>query len=317
MFDRLGFTVVHLDLNLLVALDALLEEGSVGGAAARLHLSAPAMSRTLGRIRTVTGDRILVRTGHTMTPTPFALGVRERVHALVVEAQTVLAPERELDLATLDRTFTVQAHDAVTTAIGPPLLGIVRARAPRVALRLLPEQAVDTLELKHGHLDLEIGSATHGLPEIRTQTLLEDRLVVAMRAGHGLAERTLTARQFAAADHVIVSRRGRLTDPVDDQLDAHGLRRRVLATAPTSTAALHFAAASDLLVVVSERLCRQTVEALGLRTVPVPLDLPPVPLVVAWHERYEHDRAHAWLRSIVAEAVERVAGDASDGGDTA
>ncbi|WP_028721416.1 LysR substrate-binding domain-containing protein [Patulibacter americanus] len=299
---------MHLDLNLLVALDALLEEGSVGGAAARLHLSSPAMSRTLGRIRTVTGDQILVRTGRTMTPTPFALGVRERVHALVVEAQTVLAPERDLDLSTLTRTFTVQAHDAVTTAIGPLLLEAVRTQAPGVALRLLPERAVDTLELKHGHLDLEIGSATNVLPEIRTQTLLEDRLVVALRAGHDLAARELTPERFAAADHVIVSRRGRLTDPIDDLLEAQGLRRRVLATAPTSTAALHFAAAGDPVVVVSERLCRPTIAALGLRTAPVPLDVPPVPLVVAWHERYEGDRAHAWLRSVVAGAVERVAG---------
>lgn len=299
--------MVHLDLNLLVALDALLEEGSVGGAAARLHLSAPAMSRTLGRIRTVTGDQILVRTGRTMTPTPFALGVRERVHALVVEAQTVLAPERALDLDTLARTFTVQAHDAITTAIGPALLEAVRTQAPHVALRLLPEQAVDTLELKHGHLDLEIGSAVPGLPEIRTLTLLEDRLVVAMRAGHELADGALTPERFAAADHVIVSRRGRLSDPVDDLLAARDLHRRVLATAPTSTTALHVVAASDLVVVVPERLCRPTVDALGLRTAPVPLDLPPVPLVVAWHERNENDRAHAWLRSLVADAVGQIA----------
>jgi DNA-binding transcriptional LysR family regulator len=203
----------------------------------------------------------------------------------------------------------------VADARAPRLPVGPRDPAPGVTLRLLPEQAVDTLELKHGHLDLEIGSGGPGLPEIRTRTLLEDRLVVALRAGHALADHRLTARRFAAADHVIVSRRGRLTDPIDELLDARGLRRRVLATAPTSTAALHFAASSDLLIVVSERLCRPTIEALGLRTVPVPLELPPVPLVVAWHERYEDDRAHRWLRSIVAEAVERVAGDAPGSDD--
>lgn len=304
--------MVHLDLNLLVALDALLEEGSVGGAARRLHLSAPAMSRTLGRIRTVTGDAILVRTGRTMAPTPFAAGVRERVHALVAEAQTVLAPERELDLATLSRTFALQAHDGVTTAIGPWLLEAVRTQAPHVALRLLPEQAVDTLELKHGHLDLEIGSGLPTLPEIRSETLLRDRLVVAMRAGHPLDGPPLTRARFAAADHVIVSRRGRLEDPIDAALEAAGLRRRVVASAPTSTAALHFAAAGDLLVVVSDRLCRPAIAALGLRTVPVPLDLEPLPLVVAWHERYEDDRAHAWLRSLVVDAVARVSADGDD-----
>jgi len=99
IFDRNIITPVHLDLNLLTALDALLEEGSVSGAAARLYLSEPAMSRTLGRIRRATGDQILVRTGRTMTPTPHALALRAEVHALVQHAYAVLSPARNLDLA--------------------------------------------------------------------------------------------------------------------------------------------------------------------------------------------------------------------------
>src|SRR5688500_18733448 len=99
---------MQLDLNLLTALHALLEEGSVTGAADRLRLSAPAVSRNLGRIRRLTGDDILVRTGRTMTPTPYALAVREQVAELVRQANAVLAPSRELDLAALERTFTLQ-----------------------------------------------------------------------------------------------------------------------------------------------------------------------------------------------------------------
>src|SRR5919199_290295 len=108
---------MQLDLNLLTALDALLEEGSVTGAAERLRLSAPAVSRTLGRIRRLTGDDILVRTGRTMTPTPYALAVREQVGDLVRQANAVLAPRRELDLATLTRTFTLRCHDAIATML--------------------------------------------------------------------------------------------------------------------------------------------------------------------------------------------------------
>src|SRR3954465_11323365 len=107
------FTAVQVDLNLLTALDALLEEGSVAGAAARLRLSAPAMSRTLGRIRRATGDQILVRTGRTMTPTPYAIAIREQVHELLQQVQGVLAPSRELDLTTLERTFTLRWHDSL------------------------------------------------------------------------------------------------------------------------------------------------------------------------------------------------------------
>ncbi|WP_442815044.1 MULTISPECIES: LysR family transcriptional regulator [unclassified Streptomyces] len=101
----LRFTLTQLDLNLLAVLDTLLEEGSVMGAAERLHLSSPAVSRTLGRLRAVTGDDILVRTGHSMVPTPYAASVREDVHRLVGEAREVLSPVRELDPAELDRTW--------------------------------------------------------------------------------------------------------------------------------------------------------------------------------------------------------------------
>ncbi len=103
------------------------------GAADRLHLSSPALSRSLGRIRKLTGDEILVRTGHTMTPTPYALSIREQVSDLVRQAHTVLAPNRVLALDDLERTFTLRAHDALTMTLAPPLLAAIAALARRCA----------------------------------------------------------------------------------------------------------------------------------------------------------------------------------------
>ncbi|MUN38621.1 LysR family transcriptional regulator [Actinomadura litoris] len=294
---------MHLDLNLLTALDALLEENSVAAAAERLNLSAPAMSRTLGRIRRVTGDQILVRTGRTMIPTPHALAIRAEVHDLVQRARGVLEPERELDLANLSRVFTVRGHDAVMTAIAPDLLGTVRERAPGVAVRLLGEAAGDTSDLRHGRVDLEIGAAEPDPPEITHVTVGHDRLVAVLGPGHPAGEGELTPARFAGADHVLVSRRGRLRDPVDRVLEERGLRRRVVASVPTSTAALYLVARSELVVAVPERMCRPTLRVLGLRTRPLPFDLPPVPIVLAWHQRYDNDRAHAWLRASIREAL--------------
>jgi DNA-binding transcriptional LysR family regulator len=296
---------MQLDLNLLTAFDALLEEGSVGGAADRLHLSAPAMSRTLARIRVVTGDQILVRTGRTMTPTPYALQMRERVHALVTEAQSVLTPERELVLDTLVRTFTLQAHDAIASALGPSLLATVRALAPGVRLRLLSEGAVDTLDLRHGTVDLELGSSPSTVPEIREQPVGEDELVLAMRADHPLAGVRVTERRYLAADHVTTSRRGRLRDRVDDLLAERGLQRRVVASAATTTTTLHLVARSDLITLVPRGMCRRWLTALGLHTAPPPFALPPSPIIATWHERYDNDRAHRWLREQVAATVAR------------
>jgi DNA-binding transcriptional LysR family regulator len=299
---------VQLDLNLLTALDALLEEGSVAGAADRLHLSPPAMSRTLSRIRRATGDQIMVRTGRTMTPTPHAIAMRGEVHDLVQRAQAVLEPERELDLATLDRTFTLRGHDAVTSAIGPALLVAVHQHAPHVAMRLLAEASVDTNELRHGQVDLEVSSTKPELPEISFEHIGNDTLVAAMRPGHPLADADLTVNRFTSADQLTVSRRGRLSDPIDGKLADLGVSRRVVASAPTSTAAMLFAAQSDLLVAIPERMCSRTLGTLGLITKPLPFATPPVSLYLAWHQRYDNDKAHAWLRRQVRGAFADVFG---------
>jgi DNA-binding transcriptional LysR family regulator len=150
--------VVHVDLNLLIALDALLEENSVAAAADRLHLSAPAMSRTLSRIRRATGDDILVRSGRTMTPTPRALELREETRELVRRATAVLTPPRTLDLDALDRVFTIRSHDALAAALAPPLAAALAA-APGVQVRLLAEPSADVADLARGHTDVEIGAA--------------------------------------------------------------------------------------------------------------------------------------------------------------
>lgn len=287
---------MHIDLNLLTALDALLEEGSVGGAARRLHLSQPAMSRTLGRIREATGDPILVRMGRTMMPTPRALALRQEVQLLVRQARVVLSPERELDLSRLERTFTVRCHDALMNVLGPRLLQAIRKYAPGASLRFMAEADGDNDDLRHGRVDLDISSARPAFTGINYEDLGRDRLVVAFRKSHPCARGRLTAQRYAAALHIIVSRRGRLRDPVDDALETMGLRRRVVATAPTIFAALHCASEDDLVVAVASGSCTSTASALGLRTVRLPLDLPGIPVVQAWHQRFDGDKAHAWLR---------------------
>ncbi|MFD7713607.1 LysR family transcriptional regulator [Streptomyces sp. NPDC059785] len=301
---------MQLDLNLLTALDALLEEGSVAGAAARLHVTAPAMSRTLGRIRHATGDEILVRTGRTMVPTPHALEIRAQVHDLVHQARQLLSRERHLDLAGLSRTFTVRWHDALVSACGPALLAEVHRQAPGVRLRLVAESGSDTPELRRGEVDLESSSAAPSVPDVRHEVIGEDRLVVAVRPGHPLAEGPLTAERYAAAEHVTVSRRGRLRDPVDDALAALGLDRRVIAAAPSTATALRLVHDTDLVVTVPEAITACALHTHTLRTRPLPFAMPPIPLHLLWHQRHDNDRAHAWLRARAGAALRAVFGGA-------
>jgi len=301
--------VVHVDLNLLIALDALLEENSVAAAADRLHLSPPAMSRTLARIRRATGDDILVRTGRTMTPTPRALELREETRELVRRATAVLTPPRTLDLGTLDRAFTIRGHDALAGALAPPLTAAIARTAPRVQLRFLAEPSADVADLARGHTDLEVGAAGPSRPEIAADVIGTDQMVAVFRGGHPLGDGELTPERFAAADHVTVSRRGRLRGVIDDALAERGLHRRVLAALPTTAAALDLAAGTDLVTVVAGRVCRPAWTRLGLRACPLPFGVPAVPVILSWHHRNDSDPAHGWLRDQVRAALRAILRD--------
>jgi DNA-binding transcriptional LysR family regulator len=306
---------MQLDMNLLVALDVLLEEGSVGGAASRMHVSSPAMSRTLDRIRHMTGDAILVRAGRHMMPTLYAVGIRDEVHQVVMRAQAVLVQQQRFDVANLERIFTIQCHDALAGVLGPILLKTMRQVAPAVSLRVLAEVAADSHDLRYGAVDLHIGAAISPKPDVMHEVIGEDYLEVAMRTNHPLAGRKLTPRNYAAADHVNVSRRGRLQDPIDGILADLGLIRRVVASAPTVAAALGMASATDALIVIPRNACATFIKALNMTSTALPFNVPRLPIVATWHRRHDGDRAHVWLRTQVGQAVKRMLKGASMSSD--
>ncbi|MER8031950.1 LysR family transcriptional regulator [Streptomyces bauhiniae] len=291
------------DLNLLLALDVLLEEQSVRGAARRLHLSEPAMSRTLGRIRKALGDPVLVRAGRQMVPTPHALAVRAEVSAVVERARALFAPGRDTDPRTMTRTFTILGHDATAATLGAPLLTRTTREAPGIRLRFLSESPVDAPFLRQGTADLEIGVVDTTAPEVRVETLYEDVMLGVVRAGHPLLDGELTPERFASgAGHLSVSRRGRLHGPIDDALAALGLARRVVGSVGTYPASLFVVRDTDLVGIVSQG-SRPLAETLGLVTFPIPLPLPPLEVGLAWHPRHDADPAHAWLRATVKELM--------------
>lgn len=291
-----------MDFNLLTALDALLEECSVSGAAQRMHLSEPAMSRTLGRIRKALGDPVLVRAGRAMVPTPHALAIRAEVRIIVERARTLFAAAGEVDLRTLSRAFTVLSHDAFTAACGAALFARAEREAPGVRLKFLAESHIDTQALREGVADLEVGVIDTTSPEVLTEHLFDDRMVACVRADHPLLRGRMTAERFAAAAHLIVSRRGKLHGPIDSALAELGLTRRVVGTAPTFPSSLFILASSDLVGLVAGQLT-VLAEEMGLRTFEVPLELPPLPMGLAWHPRHDADPGHAWLRGCTRDVL--------------
>ena len=288
------------DLNLLITLDALLSEGSVAGAARRLHLSPSAMSRALARVRETTGDPLLVRAGRGLVPTPRALELRERVGQLVQDAQAALRPAERLDLKRLDRTFTIRVRDGFVENFGPSLLARISTEAPGARLCFVPKPDKESTPLREGALDLETGvvEGTTG-PELRTLALFSDRLVGVVRPGHLLSRGVVTSARYAKGRHVEVSRRGQSKGRVDEALKSLGWEREVVAIVGDYSSALALVRSTDLIASVPERQTGNLRN--GLHSFPLPLALPEFTIALIWHPRMDADPAHRWLRCLVRE----------------
>lgn len=282
------------DLNLLTALDVLLTEGSVVGAARRLHLSPSAMSRTLARLRAAVGDPILVRAGRSLVPTPRATALRAQVRQLVEDADALFSRDRQLDLTQLDRTFTIRANDGFVEAFGARLITLATQAAPGVRLRFAPKADKDVTALRDARIDLDIGTEGEVGPELLRQTLLRDRFVGVVRTDHPLLRARITPETYAATDHLSVSRRGLAAGPIDQALAALGLTRRVVAIVGDFPAALAIARSSDLVANVSAHATAVRLD--GLVRFELPVTTPPLVIAQMWHPRADADPAHRWLR---------------------
>ena len=289
-----------LDLNLLVALDALLTAGSVSGAAQAMHLSTPAMSHTLARIRDALGDAVLVRAGRKLVPTPRAVEMREPVRTLVAQARALMRAGDSRELAAVQREFVVRAPDGMAIVFGALLLGAIRRTLPLATLRFVAETGSDAMALRDGRIDLDIGAVHDRGPEIRTALLYEKRIVGAVRSGHALLGARVTLKRFVAEAHVAIAQRGQAREAVDSALTDAGGARRIALTVPSAYGALMAAARSDLVACAPEPLTRSVASGLGLELIKLPVSVAPEQVVQAWHPRVDADAAHQCLRHCVA-----------------
>jgi DNA-binding transcriptional LysR family regulator len=283
------------DLNLLVALDALLATGSVTAAAQRMHLSTPAMSHTLARIRDTLGDPILVRAGRKLVPTPRALALAEPVSRLLADARALVAPPGT-SLEAVERKFVIRAPDGIAVIYGATLSLALQQVMPLARLHFLPEGHVDLTGLREGRIDLDVGAFREREPEIEVTLLSQQRLVGVVKAGHPLLKGKLTAKRFAAERHVAVAARPREGQAVDAALEQAGLTRFVAVTVPSGFAAVMVASRSALVACVPEPVAHGMAPKLGMAVFELPLPVAAEPFVIAWHPRHSADLAHRWLR---------------------
>lgn len=287
------------DLNLLIALDVLLAEGSVAGAARRLGLSASAMSRTLSRLRATTGDPLLVRAGRNMVLTPYAEEIRQRTQNAAFEARALLRPSSaDFNVSRLERTFLIRSNDGFVVSFGAAMISAAAQAAPSVCLRFMSKPEKNSNALREGRVDLEIGVLGEMGPEILLQTLFRDRFMGVVRKDHPLAAgKGITAQAYVSFGHVVVSRRNNTFGPVDDALAEVGLTRKIAAVVPGFSAALAIARNSDLVALIPASFLIS--EPDGLYAFELPLKTREITISQMWHPRSDVDPAHRWLRQLV------------------
>jgi len=291
----------RIDLNLLVALDALLEERSVTRAAKRLALTQPTVSAMLARLRKLFGDPLFVRQQRGIHPTPRALALAPALKEWLSEAHTLVAGDR-FDPATAQFSVSLAANDYIQTALIVPFIQKLRRLAPNAQLGLRSTQLPDvTAMLASGTLDLCVTNSRE-LPsrDLPSRVLYEERYVGVVRQGHPLkAKRAVTLDDFCRYPHVMVSPTdGRFVGPTDEALASVGRSRRVVLSAPGFLILPEILKADDLIAVVPERLLPARMD--GLRTFDLPLPVPGFSVILVWHKRLQNDPANRWLRELLA-----------------
>lgn len=303
----------RLDLNLLVTLEALLTERNVTKAAARLHLSQPAVSAQLSRLRDVFDDPLLLPAQRGMTPTAKALALLEPLRQALDQVRGVAASHLHFDPATADLTVTIAASDFLQMAVLQPLVLRLRRTAPglRVAIRHM-DPAQHAAQLARGDIDLGLMQPIEAAPSLRMRPLFHERYVLIARRGHPAVKAKLSAKAFAALEQVVVSPSGgAFSTPVDHALAALGLKRQVVLSAASFLFVPDIVGRSDLVAMVPERLVKG--RAAGLQVLPPPLPISGFDIAMVWHERNHGHAAQRWLRDqLLAVAAPRERSSASE-----
>jgi len=287
-----------LDLNLLVALDALLREGSVSRAAIRIGLSQPAASHALQRLRDLLGDPLLVRSGARMELTPRAQGLRGPL-AQALEQVRSLFTRDEFDAGRSERHFRLMMPDLAVELLMPPLMAKVTKLAPNVTIDVVPWRgpAIFTPEFART-IDL-VCSIGDGFKGFHRQLLYTDSDALAVRRGHPAGNRLKKREAFLAARHVAVVIRGQREDLIDTWLRDKGIERRISLVVPGYIEALHVVARTDLVAFVPRRLIAALSKQLSLQTITPPFDPGIDEQHLFYPTRAQMDPGSIWLRNLM------------------
>lgn len=293
-------SISGIDVNLVVALDALLQESSVIGAARKVGLSQPAMSHALARLRTELDDPLLVRVGRRMVLTARAKALAPHARDIVERLAGLFSPPPTFEPKTSTRRFVMAATDYVQLVLLPPLGLRLRSHAPGIDLGVQSMDRARVIEaLRDGSLELAAGLPLRDPPPDLIQAeLFRDRFVGLARRGHPRVRRQMALADLAALEHILVSPgQGSPRGFLDGALEAQGLARRVALTVPSFLVVPHLVAESDRVAILAEGVVRPFLGLLPLRTFEIPVSPPVDRISMVWHRRHDDDAGHGWLRA--------------------
>lgn len=289
------------DLNHVRALHFLLEEAHVARAARRLAITPAAASNALRRLRAEFDDALLVRVGRVFARTALAEELRGPAREVVAAAERLVDVAVPFDPTTWDGAFVLTMADRIAEVVVRPLDALLSARAPHARLHL---RTVNGPVATDGPAPRGLYIIPASVNRMRGEALFTEGFVCVLRAGHSLARGRLTLRRYAAAEHVLVAPRGdSARGYVDDALAAHGLARRVTRVVSSFTLALALVERSDRVVTLPWSFRASVASRRGLAMRAPPLEIPPIPMQIAWHPQQDGDPRYTWFRALVHEAV--------------
>ena len=285
-----------LDLNLIVALDALLEERSVSAAAYRMNLTQPALSAALSRLRRFFGDELLIPVGRRMIPTPFAEELRSLTKQLMHDASLFVSTSSTFDAATSKRRFGIGTSDYIITILIAPVLAYLEELAPGVQLDVFPTGPEINERLDRGEIDVVIGPETFLRSGGPSETLFDDDHIVVGWSGNPAMDTPLTLDRFLELGHIAV-RIGmdRELTFAERHLEMFANRRRIEVTTTAFSSTPRLLVGTNRIAVLQKRLATALVDTMPLKVQPLPFEMPPLRELIQYHPTRSGDAGIRWL----------------------
>ena len=297
-----------IDLNLLVAFEALLEQRSVTKAAEQLQIGQPAMSAALHRLRVLFKDEMFVRLGRQMQPTLKAQTIAPGILAALQQIRQTITTSQTFEPRSSDRTFAIGSSDYTSFVLVPPLLELSQQIAPSVNFRMIgfEKDSVGDL-LEQGLIEIALGVFPHPPRQTHGEPIFEERFVGIARQRHpALKQGSLNLETFTRLSHALTTLRRDTTGEIDQVLSEQNLGRRIALTTPHMLVLPFTIAASDLVAAVPYRIALRLAEVCDLTIFELPIKTKPWMVSMLWSTLSDQDEANRWLRSTIKTSLRTI-----------